>query len=116
LPLTINIGAAAFEAIMYIRNKKKAENYRQHLREFKEEVNAMLGQTVEETLETVNTQMLAPVDNAINAGMVLLKDKKVELIEFSEQNKDLALHIESKRDECMVIYDEIYDSSAASAD
>jgi len=108
----INIGAAAMEAIMYIRNKKKAENYQQHLREFKEEVNEMLGQTVDETIETINTLMLAPVDDAIKAGMALLKDKKVELIKFSDQNKNLALQIESKRDECMVIYDEIYDSSA----
>jgi len=104
----INLAAVVIEVIMSIRNKKKEEDTQKHLREFKEEVNLMLEKIVEETQEMLKTQILAPVEASINIGMKLLKDKKVELIEFSEKNKDLALEIESKRDECMKIYDEIY--------
>ena len=111
IPL-INIGAAAFEVAMHIRKEKKENKRDKQVREFKEEINTMLRKTIAETSKMVESQMLAPITTIMNTGLLMLKDNKKELLEFSETNKEFALQIESKRDECMEIYDEIYECSS----
>jgi hypothetical protein len=106
----INIAAVVLEVAMHIREKQKEKEADKQNREFRQDISKMFEQSVGDTKRMMSTQLIKPVNGVINTGLMLLKDKKIEILNFSESNKNLALKIEEKREECMQIYDEIYES------
>ena len=67
----------------------------------------MMDKTMIDTQNALRENVLLPVETAVNAGMALLKEKKVVLLEYSEQDKELGAKLENSRDECMAIYDSV---------
>jgi len=107
----LNAASAVFEVAMAFRKKKKQEDAEKQRREFKEEIRKMLDNAVSETLKTVSKDLIAPITTNIDSAHILLKDKKIQLLEYVDENQAMSKQLEEKRSECLSIYDDIYDTS-----
>jgi len=106
----VNIAAVALEVVMLIREKQQENEADRQRREFKQDMSHMFQHSVDDTNKMLNDNLIEPVNAVISTGMSLLKEKKLEILGVSEKNRDLALQIEGKRDECMQIYNDIYET------
>ena len=106
----LNVAGAIWETTTAIREKHKKEEANRQLSEFKSEIKRCLDEAVNKTTNEINQKMLKAVETSLISVHKMLQDKKKELIEYSEGNKQICKQLEYKKRECLGLYDDIYET------
>ena len=104
----INIGMAVWDVGAHFYRKNKENKAERKLREFKENIKENLNNAINETIKVVDNELTAPLITNLNMLKQLHYDKKNELMKFSTQNKELVSELETKRQLCLDVHNEIY--------
>jgi len=105
----VNVAAVAFELVSANRKKKRQEERNRQLREFKQDIREMLDNAAADTITMIEKMLLGPITGVAEGGCALLRDKKIQLLEYSEQSKEMSLELESKRNQCLALHQHIYE-------
>jgi hypothetical protein len=106
----LNIAASGLDIVMHEREKRKREEAAQELRQFKTDVKEMLQQSAGKTVEAVQQQLVGNVETVLSDSLTIVKGKKTTLAAYATENKEACIELEDRRAQCLLLYDEIYDS------
>jgi hypothetical protein len=83
-----------------IRDKKKQEEQNRCLREIKQDIRGMLDRASAHTSSMLEKMAIGPVLNLTRQGFTLLQDKKDRILKYGEQNQEMSLLLDDKRNQC----------------
>ncbi len=104
----LNFAVVVFEFASHIHKKNKEKKADKELREFKEEIKESLKNVVNETINITRKDIVNPLKINLSTLKKLHQSKKNELLEFSKTNLDLLKELETKRQLCLDVHEEIY--------
>jgi hypothetical protein len=104
----LNVAGAGLELLIRHRTKKKEEDARQQLMEFKRQLNQIVSESASEAVTAINRDLLDPCERLLGEALRALREQKKKLSEYSKDNEAISLELAEKQEECLLLYDEIY--------
>lgn len=104
----LNVAGAGLELLSRHRTKKKEEEARQQLMEFKRQLNQIVNEAAGEAVTAINRDLLDPCERLLGETLRALREQKKKLSEYSKDNEAISLELAEKQEECLLLYDEIY--------
>jgi len=104
----LTVAAALWEGYAHIKEKQKQKEADQQKREWKESVKGVLDEAVKYTCEETHKVLFQPLEELLDITRRILLQKKSDLAKYSTDMASVRKEFEETRDQCRLLYDEIY--------
>jgi hypothetical protein len=104
----LNVAAAGYKVYSHYSDKKQEQEASRQIAEFKAEVHGLLQGSASDVVNAVNEKLMVPCQRIVGDALELTRKKKKELLACSSGNLALSREFEEKREQCLLLYDEIY--------
>ena len=106
----LDLAGGIWEYEAHRREKNREKEAAEQLRQFKSDLKGMLHQTADKIVQAVYEELVGNVEQALVTSLRLVTEQKRNLAAFAKDQQEICRELESKRTECLVLYDDVYGS------